>query len=69
MSRFDGRELDQMRPVSMETAFARHAEGSCLIKMENTWVPPRTPPRRRSEDDHQGRTSRFVEHQRARTLA
>ena len=38
MSRMDGRALDEMRPVTMETGFARHAEGSCLIKMGDTWV-------------------------------
>jgi ribonuclease PH len=38
MSRSDGRALDALRPVSMETAFVRHAEGSCFIKMGDTWV-------------------------------
>ncbi|OUS37852.1 ribonuclease PH [Rhodobacterales bacterium 56_14_T64] len=33
-----GRELNQMRPVSIETGFTRHAEGSCLIKMGDTHV-------------------------------
>ncbi len=33
-----GRELNQMRPVSFETGFTRHAEGSCLIKMGDTHV-------------------------------
>ncbi len=33
-----GRELDQMRPVSIETGFTKHAEGSCLIKMGDTHV-------------------------------
>ncbi|GJM45355.1 MAG: ribonuclease PH [Gemmatimonadota bacterium] len=38
MSRLDGRTFDEIRPVSMETGFAKHAEGSCLIKMGGTWV-------------------------------
>lgn len=33
-----GRELDQMRPVSIETGFTKHAEGSCLIKIGETHV-------------------------------
>lgn len=33
-----GRELDQMRAVSIETGFSKHAEGSCLIKMGDTHV-------------------------------
>lgn len=33
-----GRNLDQMRPVSIETGFTRHAEGSCLIKIGETHV-------------------------------
>jgi len=33
-----GRELDQMRAVSIETGFTKHAEGSCLIKMGETHV-------------------------------
>ena len=33
-----GRELDQMRAVSVETGFTKHAEGSCLIKMGDTHV-------------------------------
>ncbi|NEX48089.1 ribonuclease PH [Pseudotabrizicola algicola] len=33
-----GRQLDQMRPVSIETNVMRHAEGSCLIKIGNTHV-------------------------------
>jgi ribonuclease PH len=38
MSRADGRALDELRPVQMETGYARHAEGSCLIRMGDTWV-------------------------------
>jgi ribonuclease PH len=38
MSRADGRALDELRPVKMETGYARHAEGSCLIRMGDTWV-------------------------------
>jgi len=32
------RTVDQMREVSMETGFAKHAEGSCLIKFGDTHV-------------------------------
>ncbi|WP_170771356.1 ribonuclease PH [Ruegeria lacuscaerulensis] len=33
-----GRNLDEMRAVSIETGFTKHAEGSCLIKMGDTHV-------------------------------
>ncbi|GGE55463.1 ribonuclease PH [Actibacterium pelagium] len=33
-----GRQLDQMRSVSIETDVTKHAEGSCLIKMGDTHV-------------------------------
>jgi len=33
-----GREINQMRPVSIETGVTRHAEGSCLIKCGDTHV-------------------------------
>lgn len=33
-----GRQLDQMRAISIETGVMRHAEGSCLIKMGDTHV-------------------------------
>jgi len=33
-----GRELNEMRPISIETAVTRHAEGSCLIKCGDTHV-------------------------------
>jgi ribonuclease PH len=33
-----GRDLDDMRPVSMDTDFTRHAEGCCLIKVGDTHV-------------------------------
>ncbi|HVY15520.1 MAG TPA: ribonuclease PH [Rhodopila sp.] len=33
-----GRSPDALRAVSIETGFARHAEGSCLIRMGNTEV-------------------------------
>ncbi len=45
-----GRDLSEMRPVSIETGFTRHAEGSCLIKIGDTHVlctasiEPRVPP-------------------------
>jgi len=33
-----GRDISEMRAVSMETGFTKHAEGSCLIKMGDTHV-------------------------------
>ncbi|SFN41316.1 RNAse PH [Roseovarius lutimaris] len=33
-----GRDLSELRPVSIETAVLKHAEGSCLIKMGDTHV-------------------------------
>ena len=33
-----GRELDQMRPVSIETGVTKHAEGSCMIRVGDTHV-------------------------------
>lgn len=33
-----GRELDEMRAVSIETGITKHAEGSCLIRMGDTHV-------------------------------
>ena len=45
-----GRKLDQMRDVSVEIGFTKHAEGSALIKMGDTHVlctasiEPRVPP-------------------------
>lgn len=33
-----GRNLSQMRPISIETGVMRHAEGSCLIRCGNTHV-------------------------------
>ena len=44
------RDLNEMRAVSIETGFTKHAEGSCLIKMGHTHVlctaslEPRVPP-------------------------
>lgn len=34
--RIDGRALDELRPISIETGVAKHAEGSCFIKMGDT---------------------------------
>jgi len=34
--RIDGRQPDELRPVSLEAGFIKHAEGSCLIKMGDT---------------------------------
>lgn len=36
--RQSGRQLDEIRPVSIETGVSRHAEGSCLIRMGDTHV-------------------------------
>tara|TARA_B110000503_G_C7096462_1_gene391821 strand:+ start:521 stop:1303 length:783 start_codon:yes stop_codon:yes gene_type:complete len=33
-----GRQIDEMRPISIETDVTRHAEGSCLIKCGDTHV-------------------------------
>ena len=33
-----GRELSEMRPVSIETGISKHAEGSCMIRMGDTHV-------------------------------
>ena len=33
-----GRNLDDLRPISIEPGFARHAEGSCLIRCGDTHV-------------------------------
>jgi ribonuclease PH len=33
-----GREVDTMRPISIETGVTKHAEGSCLIKVGDTHV-------------------------------
>ncbi|MEL6202867.1 MAG: ribonuclease PH [Pseudomonadota bacterium] len=38
MSRPSGRMADQMRPVSFERGFSKHAEGSCLVKFGDTHV-------------------------------
>ena len=38
MMRPSGRQLDDMRVVSVETGVMKHAEGSCLIKMGETHV-------------------------------
>jgi ribonuclease PH len=33
-----GRAPDQLRPISLEPGFSRHAEGSCLVKFGDTHV-------------------------------
>ena len=38
MTRPDGRAADELRPVSLEIGPAKHAEGSCFVKMGETWV-------------------------------
>src|SRR5205807_5502825 len=34
----DGRKPDQLRPLEIVTDFQKHAEGSALIKLGDTWV-------------------------------
>jgi ribonuclease PH len=36
--RFDGRTPDQLRPLEIIPDFQKHAEGSALIKLGDTWV-------------------------------
>ena len=38
MKRIDGREYDEIRPVTITPGFTKYAEGSCLIQMGNTMV-------------------------------
>ncbi|MDY6911706.1 MAG: ribonuclease PH [Chloroflexota bacterium] len=38
LARFDGRAVDEMRPVQITTGFQKHAEGSALIEMGQTKV-------------------------------
>ena len=38
MARVDGRRPDQMRPVTINRNFIKHAEGSVLIKVGDTKV-------------------------------
>src|SRR5260221_3545814 len=38
MTRPDGRAPDALRPISIETGFTKHAEGSALIRCGDTWV-------------------------------
>jgi len=38
MPRPDGRQLDQLRPVTMQRGYAKYAEGSCLITVGDTKV-------------------------------
>ena len=33
-----GRQIDEMRPISIEVGVTKHAEGSCLIKVGDTHV-------------------------------
>ena len=33
-----GRKTDQMRKVSFERSFSKHAEGSCLVRFGDTHV-------------------------------
>src|SRR3989304_2344146 len=34
----DGRRADELRPIEITTGFQKHAEGSALIKVGDTWV-------------------------------
>lgn len=34
----DGRRADQLRPLEIITGFQKHAEGSALVKLGDTWV-------------------------------
>src|SRR3954462_6207040 len=38
MSRFDGRRPDQLRPVTIERSWSKHAEGSVLVSFGDTRV-------------------------------
>ncbi|MHB0976600.1 MAG: ribonuclease PH [Candidatus Aquicultorales bacterium] len=38
MARADARRNDELRPVEFVRGYIPHAEGSCLVKMGNTWV-------------------------------
>jgi ribonuclease PH len=38
MTRADGRTPAELRPVAFELGFTKHAEGSCLVRMGETWV-------------------------------
>lgn len=38
MMRPSGRDISEMRPISIDTGVTRHAEGSCLIKVGDTHV-------------------------------
>jgi ribonuclease PH len=38
MARSDGRSADELREVTLEIGFTKHAEGSCLVRMGDTWV-------------------------------
>ena len=38
MARPDGRQNNELRPISFEVGFQHHAEGSVLIKSGDTWV-------------------------------
>jgi ribonuclease PH len=38
MPRFDGRRPDQLRPLEIIPNYQKHAEGSALVKLGDTWV-------------------------------
>ncbi len=38
MARMDGRAANELRPLTLEIGYAKHPEGSCLVRMGDTWV-------------------------------
>lgn len=38
MARADGRAVDALRALTLETGYAKNAEGSCFVRMGETWV-------------------------------
>jgi ribonuclease PH len=38
VARHDGRQPDELRPVSIEPNYLPHAEGSAMVRFGNTWV-------------------------------
>ena len=38
MARMDGRAASELRPLTLEIGYGKHPEGSCLVRMGDTWV-------------------------------
>lgn len=38
MARLDGRAASELRPLTLEIGYGKHPEGSCLVRMGDTWV-------------------------------